>query len=137
MTTTATATVDGLLGALDQLTNAVYWYQVRHPLNAATALTEAIDDWISEHAAEHHHSQPFTTTTGTDVGGDGDGDGDVLAVVLTHFLAAVTDLAASGARPGLTTTAALTEAIAEWATAQSAEHHHDQPFQRPSGSGPR
>lgn len=112
-----------LLAALDQFTNALHWYQPRHPLHAGDALAEAIDDWIGEHANEHHHSRPFTDD-------DPDGAGDPLAAVLTQLLAAF-DYLDAGPRPGLTTTIALAEALDSWAAEQAAEHHHSQPFQRP------
>ena len=115
---------DDLLAVLDQFTNTIYWYRDRYPLDADTALVEALGDWVSEHSAEHHHSQPFTVAAGAGT--------DPVAAVLTHFLAAVAHLAASGDRAGLTVTTALTEALGEWATAHAAEHHHDQPFQRPT-----
>lgn len=112
---------DALLAALDQLTNAVYWYSERQPLTATAALVEALDDWIGAQAAEHHRSTPFAEYTSDD---------DDLAITLIHLLAAVQHLH-STARPDLTVTAALTEAIDEWAAAQAAEHHFSEPFQRP------
>ena len=121
---TATGTDDGLLGALDQLTNTIYWYRDRYPLRSDTALVEALGDWVSEHSAEHNQSQPFTTL-------DAEATTDTLATVLTAFLTAVAHVTASGARPGISVTTALTEALREWATAHAAEHHQDQPFQRP------
>jgi hypothetical protein len=121
---TATTDVDDdLLSALDQVTNTIYWYNDRHPLDAGTALSEAIGDWISEHSSEYHQSQPFADTVNDD---------DALATILDHFLAAVAHLSTSGARPGLSTNTALTEALGEWANSSAAEHHHDQLFQRPT-----
>ena len=112
---------DELLFGLDQMTNILYWYQTRASLRAGAALTEAIDDWIGEHAAEHHHSQPFL---------DGvDADGDPLGAVLAHLAAAITTLRAARARPGLTFTNAFSEAIAGWVASVTAEHHRSQPFQ--------
>ena len=122
--TSAADVDDDLLSALDQVTNTIYWYNDRHRLDAGTALSEAIGDWISEHSSEHHQSQTFTDTT----------NDDDLATILDHFLAAVACLSRHGARPGLSTSIALTEALGEWAAAHGAEHHHDQPFQRPAAS---
>jgi hypothetical protein len=113
--------VDLLLAVLDQFTNTIYWYQQRHQLAATDGLVEAIDDWLAEHAAEHHRSQPFSSITC---------DGDPLATVLAHLDAAVTTLAAQD-RPGITVAEALTEALDAWTAEQAAEHHHSQPFQRP------
>lgn len=121
--TSAADVDDDLLSALDQVTNTIYWYNDRRPLDAGTALGEAIGDWISEHSSEYHQSQPFTDTVN---------DEDALAAILNHFLAAIACLSMRGARPGLSTRTALTEALGEWANSSAAEHHHDQPFQRPT-----
>ena len=115
------ADVDVLLSGLEQMTNILYWHQTRSSLPAAVALTEALDDWISEHAAEHRHSQPFLND-------DSDG-GDPFGAALAHLAAAVTTMHATGARPLLTLTDAFTEAIAGWVAAVTAEHHHSQPLQ--------
>ena len=113
---------DELLSGLDQMTNIIYWYQTSTStgLRAAAALTEAIDDWIGEHAAEHHHSEPFFSSDRGD---------DPLAAVLAHLAAAVAALHTAGARPGLTFTEAFSEAVAGWVAAVAAEYHHSQPFQ--------
>ncbi len=119
--TDAAAPHDPLLAALDQLTNIVYWYLARRPLTAIEAIGEAIEDWISDQAAEHHRSRPFT---------DAD-SGDNLADSLTNLLAAVAHLH-RGPRPGLTAADALTEAIEDWTAGHAAVHHHSEPFQKPT-----
>jgi hypothetical protein len=113
--------VDGLLAALDQFTNTIYWHQHRHHLNAAAALVEAIDAWLAEHAAEHNRSEPFSDLTR---------DGDPLATMLVHLDAAAATLTARE-RPELSVALALTEALDNWTAEQATEHHHSQPFQRP------
>jgi hypothetical protein len=48
-------------------------------------LAESIDDWLAEHSAEHHHSQPFHTSSGHRAA-------DVLAATVERLQAAVTVL---------------------------------------------
>ena len=48
---------DDLLDALDRFAAATSARRV----DASSGLVEAIDDWVSEHAAEHHRSEPFST----------------------------------------------------------------------------
>ena len=122
-TAMSTTTEPQLLGALDQFTNALHWYHDRQPLDPAEALTEALDTWIGEHAAEHHHSEPFAAPATAPP--------DRLAAVLTQLVAAVEHLA-TGPRPDLITAVAIAEALDAWAAEQAAEHHHSLPFQRPA-----
>jgi hypothetical protein len=113
---------DQVLSALDQLTNALYWYRPRDPVTAADAIVDAVDDWIAEHNAEHHQSKPFTEPSTA--------RNDRLAAVLASLHAAVDKLADSGTRPDLTMAVALGEALGDWAAVAAAEHHSSEPFQR-------
>ena len=117
------ANPDGLLSALDQLTNALHWYRDRHAsLTAADALVEAVDDWLAEHAAEHHQSTPYRPGTHDNE------QADPLGVLLDVLQAAIRALDGPGERPGVTFTAALIEAIEEWNVTSAAEHHASAPF---------
>ena len=110
---------DELLGALDQLTNALHWYRDRDPsLTAADALIEAVDDWL----AEHHQSTPYRPVT------HGNEQADHLGVLLDVLQTATHALDGPGGRPGVTFTAALTEAIEDWIATSAAEHHASAPF---------
>jgi len=113
---------DELLSALDQLTNALYWYRAHDPVTASDAIVDALDDWIAEQTAEHHRSEPFIAASTS--------RHDPLAAVLASLHAAVDKLADSGARPDLTMAVALGEALADWAAVAAAEHHSSEPFQR-------
>ena len=110
--------VDTLLSALDQTVNTIYWHQDRTGLTATEAITQALDDWLTEQSAEHHRSQPFHVN---------EIQAEPLFAMLTNLTAAVTALQA--ARPGLTVSDVLTEALLDWASAETAVHHHGQPFQ--------
>ena len=112
---------DVLLGALDQLTNIIYWHHRHGAVTAVNAVAEALDDWLAEHAAEHHQSEPFA---------DDDDPDDPLGTVFAHLAAAVTDLTGRKVRPGLTVTEAFTEALVEGVAATAAEHNHSEPLQR-------
>ena len=112
---------DELLSALDQFTNALYWYRAHDPMTASDAIVDALDDWIAEHTAEHHQSKPFIEpSTARD---------DPLAAVIASLQAAVDKLADNGARPELTMAVALGEALGDWALVVAAEHHRSEPFQ--------
>jgi hypothetical protein len=97
------------------------WLGARADCTAEQAVIEAIDDWLEEHAAEYHESNPFTDATGP----------DELGTVLIHLTAAVTHLRRHD-RPDLTVTTAVSEALHVWAAELSAEHHRSQPFQQPT-----
>lgn len=112
---------DVLLGALDQLTNIVYRYRGHSAGTAVKAVAQALDDWLAEHAAEHHQSETFA---------DHDDPNDPLGTVFAHLVAAVSDLTGRGLRPEVTVTEAFTEALAEWVASTAAEHNHSEPFQR-------
>ena len=114
MTTPTSVDTDELLSALDQLTNTVYWLNQRHPITATQAIVEALDDWIAEHAAEHHQSQSFLDGAST--------SDDPVGIALTHLLAAVAALSRTD-RPLLDVGRAFTEAIGDWVAATTAEHH--------------
>ncbi|WP_420451975.1 hypothetical protein [Ilumatobacter sp.] len=95
-----TNTDHGLV-ALDRFVSAIYWADDDITLEAA--LTEAIDDWIAQAAAEYNDSEPFVTGQGN----------DPLARSLIDLVAAVERLAA-GARPGLSVASAVGEALDDW-----------------------
>ena len=125
---------DELLEALDQLTNTLS--AVGAQLDATDAIAEAVDDWVGEHAAEHHHSEPFAAHAAEHHHSEPfaahvDGE-EPLAAALRQLLAAVPILDQTAHRPGITVASALTEALAEWNARTAAELNRSQPFQPPS-----
>lgn len=96
-----TPTADTELAAMDRFVSSIYWADVG--ITLVEALPAAIDDWTATASAEHNESRPFWTGTNS----------DELAASLNELLAAVEHLKTAG-RPGLTTSRALCEALADW-----------------------
>ncbi len=96
-----TPTVDPELAAIDRFVSSIYWADP--DITLIEALPAAIDDWTATASAEHNESRPFWTGTNP----------DELAASLHELLAAVEHLKTS-ARPDLTTSRALCEALADW-----------------------
>lgn len=96
-----TPTPDPELAAMDRFVSSIYWADT--DITLVEALPVALDDWIATASAEHNESRPFWTGTST----------DELAASLHELLAAVEHLKTTG-RPGLTTSRALCEALADW-----------------------
>lgn len=96
-----TPIADPELAALDRFVSSIYWADDDITFNQA--LPAAIDEWAATASAEHNNSLPFWTGTHP----------DELAASLHELLAAVDQLTQS-ARPDLTVTRALSEALADW-----------------------
>jgi len=94
-------TIDTDYVAIDRFMSTVFWHDA--DIAFSTALIDAIDEWAATVSAEHHNSQPFSTSSHS----------DPLAASLHELLAAVAHLS-NGARPGLTVMHALSEAASDW-----------------------
>ena len=92
---------DHVLVALDRFVSAIYWAD--DDVTVATALAEAIDDWVATAAAEHNDSEPFTNRR----------HDDPLADSLSDLVVAVERLAVDS-RPGLIVVNAIGEAVEDW-----------------------
>ena len=111
---------DGLLRALDQLTNTVYWCRQRGmPMTAGSAILEAVGDWLDSHDPTREDGVPSVTAS------DADG-ADPIGVAfdrLGHHIRAQ--------QPGQvpqSVTAAFADALNHWSAATAAEHHQSIPF---------
>lgn len=68
---------DDLLEVLDRLTTMLRWRDGRSLATTAEVLTDAVGDWIAEHAAEFNRSEPFTSVST---------DSDALAAALGNLV---------------------------------------------------
>jgi len=96
---------DNLLEVLDRLTTKLRWRGSRSLQTTAEVLTDAVEDWVAQHAVEFNRSEPFASVPTTS---------DVLAAALRNLIEAVHVLSTSRARPELDLSTALTEALDEW-----------------------
>ena len=112
---------DALLCALDQLTNAIYWCRQRGiDITAATAILEAVGDWLDDH-------EPARNDIAPSVGADPAELADPIAEAFGR-LSHLCHHHWQDHRGPLTLTEALTEALTDWTAAAAAEHHRSRPF---------
>jgi hypothetical protein len=111
---------DDLLRALDQLTNTVYWCRQRGmPITAASAILEAVGDWLDSHDPTRDNGVPSVTASEAD---GPDPIGVAFDRLGRHIRAQERD------RAPHSVTETFADALNHWSAAAAAEHHQSTPF---------